>query len=155
MKTKLLTFAFSLLMVGVIRAEPVAKITFGTPIRKVFPADGTIKRSVYIELPVTITNTSKEAIRFGTNPGPQFDVYVQRRNNSKHWSDITPRGMCGVGYSVQTLAPGESLDDTMLIRLEYGGHGYRLVLPLYETNSNRMSRIKIKSERIVLPKIKG
>ena len=155
MKTQILTLAIGILMVGSIRAEKAAKITFGTPIRKVFPADGAIQRSVYVELPVTITNTSKEAIRFGTNPGPQFDVYVQRRINSKHWSDITPRGMCGVGYSMRTLAPGESLDDTMLIRLEYGGLGYRLVLPLDKADSNRVSRIKIKSERIVLPKIKS
>jgi len=155
MTTNFLTLAIGILMVGVLSAEPSAKITFGTPVRRVFSADASIPRRVYIEMPVTITNTSKEAIRFGTNPGPQFNEYVQRRTTSKHWSDVTPQGMCGVGYSVHTLAPGESLDDTMLIQLEYGGHGYRLDLPLYEPNSNRMSRIKIKSERIVLPKIKG
>ena len=155
MNAQLLTFAIGILMVVSIRAEPTAKITFGTPIRKVFPANGTTQRLVYIELPVKITNTSKTEIQFGTNPGPQFDIYVQRRINSNHWSDVTPRGMCGVGYSVRSLAPGESLDDTMLIQLEYGGHGYRLALPLYGTNANRISRIKIKSERIVLPKIKG
>jgi hypothetical protein len=155
MKTLLLVLAIGMLALAGISAEPAAKITFGTSHQKVFPAADSSPRMVYIELPVTITNTSTAAIRFGTNMGPQFNEYVQRKTTSKHWSDITPRGMCGVGYSVHQLAPGAALDSTMLIQLQYGGHGYRLDLPIFGPDSNQMSRIKIKSEAIVLPKIKG
>ena len=155
MKTQLLTIALGFVTVGGVSAKPSAKITFGTPHQRVFSADESSIRRVYIELPVTITNTSTDTIRFGTNLGPQLKEYVQRRTPSKRWSDITRRGMCGVGYSVHTLAPGASLDSTELIQREYGGRAYRLDLPIYEPNSDRMSRLKIKSQAIVLPKIKG
>ena len=154
MKCQILTIAIGLLAASGIRAEPPAKITFGTPIRKEFPADGQTGRSVYIELPVTITNTSKFAIQFVVNCGPEFNVYVQRKTNSKQWFNITPRGMCGVGAHVQTLAPGEALKDTQLITLADGGHGYRLELPLREPGTGRMSSTKITSEKVLLPKIK-
>jgi hypothetical protein len=155
MKTQLLTIAIGILALGGISAEPVAKITFGTPHQKVFPADDSSPRRAYIELPVTITNTSTHAIRFGTNAGPQFKEYVQRRTNSKHWSDITQTAPCGMGFSVFSLEPGKTLESTILINPDHGGHGYRLALPIYEPGPNLTSKIKIKSEPIVLPKIKG
>jgi hypothetical protein len=105
MKMQLLSIAVGILTVAGIRAEPTAKITFETSHRKVFSATEPLSRMVYIELPVTVTNTSTEAIRFGTNLGPEFNVYVQRRMTSKHWSDITPRGMCGVGRGATPLSP--------------------------------------------------
>jgi hypothetical protein len=155
MKALLLTIAIGILLGGSICAKPPGKITFGAPHQRVFPADATSPRQVYIELPVKITNTSSEAISFGTNSGPQFNVYVQRRTTSKHWSNITPTGMCGLGYSTQSLAPSASLDSTMLIQLEHGGRGYRLALPIYKGNSNRRSQSTIKSPAIILPKFKG
>jgi hypothetical protein len=152
MKPQILVIALGILAAFGVRAEPAAKIIFGTPIRKVFPADGPIERRVYIELPVTITNTSAGPIRFCTNPGPQYLEYVQRKTGSRRWYDITPRGMCGVGLSAHDLGPGESLKDTQLVQLEYGGRGYRLDLPIYEPETDRSSTIK--SEAIVLPVFK-
>lgn len=154
MKTQLFTLAIGILSLNGISAKPAAKITFGTPHQKVFPGDDASPRRVYIELPVTISNASEETIRFVTNMGPQFKEYVQLKTNSKHWSNITQTASCGMGFSVCALEPGKTLDSTILIQLKYGGHGYRLDLPLYEPSSNQMSRIKIKSESIVLPKIK-
>jgi len=155
MNTRFATLAIGILAVGGMRAEPLGKIAFGTPHRRVFPATEGIPRWVCIELPVTISNTSTEAIRFGMNPGPQFTEYVRRKTTSKHWSDITPRGMCGVGYSVRELAPGASIESTVMIPAEYGGHGYRLELPILQGYSRQVSNARIRSPVIVLPKVEG
>lgn len=154
MKTQLFTLAIGILALSDISAEPTAKITFGTPHQKVFPADDSSPRRVYIELPVTISNTSAETIRFGTNAGPQFKEYVRRGTNSRHWSNITRTAPCGMGFSVFALEPGKTLESTILINPDHGGHGYRLDLPIYDPGPKLTSKIKIKSDPIVLPKIK-
>lgn len=155
MKTRFVTVAFGILTVGSMSAEPLGKISFGVPHRKSFPATEGIPSAVYIELPITITNTSTEAFRFGTNLGPQFTEYVRRKITSNHWSNITPKGMCGVGFSVSELAPGASLDSTMLIQMEYAGHGFRVELPIIQDDSHRGASAKLKSPAIVIPKIQA
>ncbi len=153
MKNQLTALAIMLLLIGPGIAAPPAQITLGAPHRKVFPAENNnVPASVYFEVPAKITNISKEAISFGTNGGPDFIAYVRLRKNDNHWTDISFKGgMCGLGRSVQTLAPGESTDSTVLVDLEYSGHGYRLALRINPSGSNSKSGTRIVSPSIVLP----
>jgi hypothetical protein len=133
-------------------ADVPVKITIGAPHFKEFPATKVTSRSVYIEIPIKTTNTSKEAISFTTYIfGPNFIEYVRIKKNSKHWTDIGAKGMCGLSYSSMTLAPGESIDSTVLIEKCYSGKQFRLVLPVTRSSRNSKGRIRVASPTTRLP----
>ena len=124
----------------------------GAPHRKEFPATKGIPAAVYIEVPVKTTNTSKEPIAFTKFiAGPDFLEYARIKKNSNHWTDISAKGMCGLSYSPGTLAPGESIESTVLISTDHSRKEFRLVLPIATAKSGKGSEIRIKSDAIVLP----
>lgn len=133
-------------------AESPARISFGVPHNELSrPIEG-VPSTVYISLPVQITNTSTQPISFGTLLGQCFTQFVCRKKSSNHWTDISAKGMCAVGYSEQRLAPGQSVDATVNVDSRYAGHKYRLELRIMTAAmaANRKPGIRIKSEPVVL-----
>ncbi len=152
MKNSLVAFSAAILSIGLVVGAPSAKITFGIPQRKELRVtkDGAV--TVYLEVPVKITNLSTETLCFGHNLGPLFREHVRRRKNSKHWTEITAAGMCGVGYSIEKLAPGASIESIRLVHTKYSSCGYRLMLSVNTIAADQESSEVIKSEPLLLPR---
>ena len=151
MSTLYLALACSLFSACACLSDAPAQIEIGPPHRKEFPATKEIPGSVYIEIPIRTTNTSKEAISFTTFiSGPNFLEYVRNKKNSNHWTDISAKGMCGLSYSSMTLASGESIESTVLIEKCYSGKQFRFVLPI-NRSSNSKTIIRVASPTITLP----
>lgn len=152
MKASFLILASALLPTVSCLAEAPARVTIGSAVHRTFPTDKAGPASVYIEVSVKTTNTSQEPITFTTFlSGPNFIEHVRLSKNSKHWTDISAKGMCGLSYSSTTLAPGESVESTLLVDEQYSGKPFRLVLQITTAASDSKSGIRIKSNRIILP----
>lgn len=140
-----------LLSFGSCLAETPARITLGAAHQVVFPSPEAGPAAVYIEVFVKTTNTSTEPITFWTNCGPGFFTYVRRRKDSNHWTDISPRGLCGMGASQVRLSPGESLDSKLLVATDHAGKPFRVMLPVSSPASKSHGGTKVKSNTIFLP----
>lgn len=148
MKLHLFIIIIGILSVTGVRGNPEAKITFGTPHKKVFPADESNPESVCIELTITITNTSTNAIGFRR----RLDQYVKREASLVEWSDITRRSCPGPADMYTRLKPGESKDVIILIDPKYGEHHFMVKLGISDLEPFS-SDIIIKSQEIILPRI--
>lgn len=153
MKITLLAIAVALFSTYTGDADPPAQITIGAPHRKEFPADKYGPARVYIEVPAKITNTSKQAINCSDYAGqPDYLEYICRNKSSGHWTDISPKGRCGMPSSTRTLKPGESVDSSVLVGKEKSsGKRFRLGLLIITSASDSKTGTKIYSNPITLP----
>jgi hypothetical protein len=159
MKSPLTAFAISLLAICTVNAAPPATIRLRDAHRHVLPGQKNGDASSLIEVTAEITNTSNATIHF-----EDFSKYICRRTNSNHWSSVRERrmtGMCwglssmsclGGGFTVRSLAPGESFKETMLLDSENAGHRFRVTLRVTKASKSSQAGTRIESDPMVLPR---
>ena len=102
------------------------------------------------DVSVRITNVSKETIRYWSNVGSEFDVFVTVSANSGYWKNISPGPMCGMGAREEVLGPGESRESSVWAIGEYSGRRLRVSLPVTVVGSANHFKRVIRSESIGL-----